>query len=497
MNARFRRLPLTPFVIVLLVCSGPPSAVADDVSPGKTVIEELLDILRQDGMIDENQYRSLKGRAHQEEQERVDAAVERAVTAAALAIEKAAPADAAPTAEQAVPDDWNFHWDNGFRLDRNDGEFRLKFGGRIHNDWAYIHADDEIDDALDSNGTGTEIRRGRIVFQGVLWKNLEFKSQFEFASSGDGSVSLKDMYIGLRNLGPVGTVRVGQMKEPYSLEQQMSSNDYTFMEPSLTGAFGPARSVGVLAFNPVFDERVLWQVGVFERTNPSGFSFADGTDWRVTGRLVAVPLYEDDGERVVHLGLTYSHRFQDRDLMQRFRRRPQAHLAPRFANTGSTIPAENTDILLSELAIVWGQASFQGSYSHTFVDAAMGKDLNFWSAYAQASYFLTGEHRNYRLGGGRFVRMNPRAQFNPATGDWGAWEIAARFGYVDLNDAAIRGGELWSVTAGLNWYLYPNARVMLNYVHSRLRDRTVLGPPAILDVDGDSDIGEMRFQIDF
>lgn len=183
--------------------------------------------------------------------------------------------------------------------------------------------------------------------------------------------------------------------------------------------------------------------------------------------------------------------------MQRFSRRPDAHLAPQFADTGTTIPAENTDILVSEVAVVWGPASIQGSYSHAFVDAYLGGNLDFWGAYAQASYFLTGEHRNYLFGQGKFGRLSPRAPLNLAKGDWGAWEIAARFGYVDLNDATIRGGELWSMTAALNWYLYPNARVMFNYVHSSLRDRTVLGPPVILDVDGDSDIAEMRFQLDF
>ena len=494
----FSRLapPLT-LVGLFLIGFGPPSALADDVSPEKTVTEELLDILREAGTIDENQYRSLKRRARQEEQERVKAAVDRAVTAAALAVENAAPVNATPPAEQPAPDDWHFRWDNGFRLDREDAAFRLQFGGRIQNDWAFIHAGDEIDSALDSNGTGTEIRRARIFFSGTLWNDLVFKSQLEFSNLDSGTVSLKDMYIGLRNLGPVGNLIVGQMKEPYSLEQQMSSNDYTLMEDSLAEAFVPARSVGVLAFNPVFYGRVLWQIGVFERTNSSGFSFDNDTDWRVTGRLVGVPLYDGEGERVVHLGLTYSHRFQDRDQMQRFSRRPDAHLAPQFADTGTTIPAENTDILVSEVAVVWGPASIQGSYSHAFVDAYLGGNLDFWGAYAQASYFLTGEHRNYRFGQGKFGRLSPRAPLNLAKGDWGAWEIAARFGYVDLNDATIRGGELWSMTAALNWYLYPNARVMFNYVHSSLRDRTVLGPPVILDVDGDSDIAEMRFQLDF
>jgi phosphate-selective porin OprO/OprP len=305
------------------------------------------------------------------------------------------------------------------------------------------------------------------------------------------------MFIGMRNLGPVGPVTIGHFKEPVSLEQQTSSKYLVFMERSLAEVFTPARNVGILAFNSVLDRRLLWQVGVFDRTNPSGFSFNNDDDWRVTARLVGVPLYEDEGERVVHLGFSYSHRFQDRDLMQRFARRPQAHLAPFFADTETTIPANNMDILVSDAAVVWGAASIQGSYSHAFVDSHAGGDLNFWGANVQASFFLTGEHRDYILGQGRFNRVTPRTRFNPKMGDWGAWQVAARFAYVDLNDSMVRGGELWSMTAGLNWYPYPNARVMFNYVHSELRDRDVLGTPVILDVDGGSDVAQMRFQLDF
>lgn len=481
---------------LLLVGFGPRSAVADDVSPEKTVTEELLDILRQAGTIDENQYRSLKQRARQEEQARVEAAVEQAVTVAALPVENSALVNTAPPVEQSAAEDWNFRWDNGFRLDREDEAFSLKFGGRILNDWASISAADEIDEALDSDGFGTEIRRARIFFQGTLWENLIFKSQLEFANTGSGTVDVRDMYVGLRNLGPVGTVLIGHMKESYSLEQMTSSKYVVFMERSHAEAFAPRRNVGVQAFNSVLDRRLLWQVGVFERTNSSGFAF-DNDDWRVTARLAAVPFYEDDGERVVHLGFSYSHRFQDSGSMQRFSERPQSHLAPSFVDTGTSIPADNMDILVSEAAVVWGAASFQASYSHAIVDTYAGADLDFWAAYGQVSFFLTGEHREYILGQGRFNRVIPRSRFNPKTDDWGAWQVAARFAYVDLNDSMVRGGELWSMTAGLNWYPYPNARVMFNYVHSELRDRDVLGMPVILDVDGGSDIAQMRFQLDF
>ena len=38
------------------------------------------------------------------------------------------------------------------------------------------------------------------------------------------------------------------------------------------------------------------------------------------------------------------------------------------------------------------------------------------------------------------------------------------------NDENVRGGLLWDVTVGLNWYMSANSRVMLNYVMSDLED---------------------------
>ncbi|MGI9592632.1 MAG: porin [Myxococcota bacterium] len=137
---------------------------------------------------------------------------------------------------------------------------------------------------------------------------------------------------------------------------------------------------------------------------------------------------------------------------------------------------------------------FQTEYTNSWVQGARGqRDLHFWGLYAYASYFLTGEHRPYELGKGRFGRLKPKKNFNPFKGGWGAWEIAARYSYLDLDDRNIRGGTLWDVTAALNWYLYPNFRWMLNYVHGDVRRRITRGQ----SIRGAADIVQTRFAMDF
>ena len=87
----------------------------------------------------------------------------------------------------------------------------------------------------------------------------------------------------------------------------------------------------------------------------------------------------------------------------------------------------------------------------------------FHSLYVMTSYVLTGEHRAYRPRVGAFGTVHPDQPF-PFSGGPGAWEVALRYSYLDLESAGIDGGTLHDYTLGLNWYLNDNARIMTNYI---------------------------------
>jgi phosphate-selective porin OprO/OprP len=90
------------------------------------------------------------------------------------------------------------------------------------------------------------------------------------------------------------------------------------------------------------------------------------------------------------------------------------------------------------------------------------KDVHFFGAYAFASWFLTGESRNYDSASGRFLGVTPK-QF-VERGGWGAWELAVRASTVNLNDEDIVGGRQRDVSLGLNWYVDDQFRLQANLV---------------------------------
>jgi phosphate-selective porin OprO/OprP len=71
----------------------------------------------------------------------------------------------------------------------------------------------------------------------------------------------------------------------------------------------------------------------------------------------------------------------------------------------------------------------------------------------------------------------------------GAWEIAARYSNIVLNDKDISGNNLTDFTVGLNWYLNPYTRWKFNYIRAFLEDRRAGN--SITDAYG------MRFDYDF
>ena len=90
--------------------------------------------------------------------------------------------------------------------------------------------------------------------------------------------------------------------------------------------------------------------------------------------------------------------------------------------------------------------------------------------------------------------MTPRTNvFDRTAGSgWtgcGAIELAVRWAYIDLNDRGVEGGRIEEMTYGVNWYLNPYTKIVMNYVRPTLFDPVTDKSKAELYV--------VRFQFEF
>ncbi len=152
---------------------------------------------------------------------------------------------------------------------------------------------------------------------------------------------------------------------------------------------------------------------------------------------------------------------------------------PFFVDTGQ-IPASDFQEYGAEWAWVNGPLSFQAEFACANVIADAGGTQFYHSGYAYVSYFLTGEHRPYERKRGRVDRVIPftnffcvRSKDCDVCHGLGAWEIAARWAYIDLDQSPnIGAGRMNCYTVGLNWYLTPYFRTMANITFADLDNNT-------------------------
>ena len=532
----------------------------------KSVTEQVLDVLLETHQITQERHNALLKQAEAEKMEAARKIAEQlraetpppapAAPVAAAPVAAAPPAHAAaapappvagphavPTSAEATG--LSVSWRNGVRLSNEDKSFDVHVGGRVQWDTADAEPSSSLTNWAKGqyksgfseprvDGYGNQIRRARLLIDGIAYKNFEFSDQFEFAPSYTATTVVKsvnfkkqtvtttslttgpavtfaDVWLGARDIPYLGRIRIGQMYEPIGLEQQRSDNFRTFLETSLpTTALVPNRNAGFLVENTECNNRLGWQVGYFFQQqvalssngvplDTTGDLFSPHVDaTNVTARVTGLPWYENNGEKLLHIGVGYEHKFRSfapttasttgtftgqlNPGALDFKTSPEANMFNALVDTGSFM-AKGVDVVDPEMALVYGPFALQGEVPLTWVSNArsttgsfLGTSHNasFSGWYTEATYFLTGEHRLYNNTAttsqyqATFGRIYPISDFNPRNGGTGAWELAFRVSNVNLDDAAagFNGGNETDYTAGINWYLNADVLLKLNYIHA-------------------------------
>jgi len=343
----------------------------------------------------------------------------------------------------------------------------IKFGGRIMYDMA-VWGDSAMDNA------GTEFRRVRFFNSGKLYGNVQYKLQLDFSG---GKISFKDVWMELAELPFSGKLRVGYFKEPLRLEALTSSKYIAFMERALPIAMSAERNTGAM-YHTTFGEKISFQTGVFREGDSFGNDKESTNNVNVTSRITYLAI--NDNSKTLHLGASNSIR-KNSGHSYGFSSRAENHLGSKLMSV-SFEDVEKTNIFGGEIAYINNTLSVQAEYLQTTVIGATETELS--SYYGQISYFLTGESRSYKSSLDGFGRVRPNNNYSER--GKGAIELVARASSMDLT--AANQGALNDITLGVNWYLNPHTRVMLNYVMGEMTNETeVITENAVM----------MRVQLDF
>ncbi|MBX3489032.1 porin [Parvibaculum sp.] len=366
----------------------------------------------------------------------------------------------------------------GPAIEASDGSWSFKVRGRVEADAAFYDKTGG-NNPVDLNN-GTELRRARIGVDGKIFHDWLYRLEADVAKGSrndqtGSEVDVKDAWIAYAGL-PNTRITVGQHKTPNSLEQLTSSTDLVLLERPLAveafnhrltagGDFKAGVSVGYTGTNYTATGGVFGSNFAVNSNTAGGAANDEG--WGVHGRATFAPIQEKG--KVLHLGTSGYWRNAGGQngfggTSVRFRSTPEVSAVDghRFVDTGN-LAADTYTSAGVELGGIYGPFFAQAEYLVASVDqTGVLPDYNFDGGYVTLGYVLTGESRNYR--NGLFSRVKPANPFSLKGGGAGAWEIAARFSTIDLNDGALLGGSQDNYAFGLNWYPNDNIRVGLNYV---------------------------------
>ncbi len=371
--------------------------------------------------------------------------------------------------------------------------------GFFQADAGWVHQDAANTALLGDIQDGADFRRARLAATGEVAENVGYIVEFDFGFPG--RPSFMDVWLEVRDLPTLQNVRVGNYRQPVGLDGLTSVKELTLIERGLPFAFLPFRQIGVMASGTALDEDVTWAVSGFRfPTDVFGGQIGDDGGYGFASRLTgAVVEFGCDG--TFHIGGAYS-LIDPANNAVRYGSQPEFFIAetggaafvpagvptavPPFVDT-DVIRTNTANLFATEIATTTGSFHAQSELIYAVVDQIGGSIATFSGAYAQAAYFLTGEHRPYNKKNGVLGRVVPKKPFGHCGS--GAWEIAGRWSMLDLNDDTIRGGRLHDVTGGLNWYLNQHTKFQLNYIHAFLNSS--------VNGDSDADIVAVRAQVDF
>ena len=366
----------------------------------------------------------------------------------------------------------------GLAISSADSNFVLRVRGGLQADGRFFAGDSVANDMF-------LLRRVRPILEGTVFGRFDYRLMADFASGATqttaNNASILDAYINARLL-PGFQIQAGKFKEPVGLERLQSWRNLLFVERGFPTQLVPNRDTGVIMHGGFWNNALYYQAGVFNGTADGGSSDYDANDGDkdFAARLFVQPFKQTCVEALRGLGLGVAGTIGDHagaprtsvsDGGQRFFTYLTGTGAqPNVINDGETWRVTPQGYYyLGPFGVIGEYVVSSQRLRQAGGGPGAGSRARLKNTAWQvgASYFLTGEDNS-------FEPVTPRKSFSPATGDWGAWEVTARVGELDVDNASFpifanpaqSATKAFSWAAGLNWHLNRNVKLQFNYVNT-------------------------------
>jgi phosphate-selective porin OprO/OprP len=398
-------------------------------------------------------------------------------------------------------------WKDGFYINSADNRFKLRIG-------AYTQADGRffINDSADSNTSQFLFRRARLDIQGTVFRYFDFRILPDFAGA---NFTLFDAYVDYTQF-PFAKLRVGKYKPPVGLERLQSATALMLVERGQPTNLVPNRDNGAMLYADLWDAAFSYQLGIDNGVPDSGNANGDVNDDKdFVGRIFAHPFRPFDIAPLRDLGFGLSGSY--------------GHSSGTSTVSGTSAPSNNTDLpsykSFGQATVFAYSAGAAGVPATTTCDdnhvctttpavpgtaaavaagtrsrispqgyfyygpfKLLGEYVSSWQGVRRpgptkpvpthvldnkayqvaASYVITGEPAS-------FTGVSPFQPFDPVEGKWGAFEVVARWGELDIDRQAFSYGFANPLTqvrrvveyaGGVNWYLNKSIKLSLDFALS-------------------------------
>ncbi len=342
---------------------------------------------------------------------------------------------------------------NSFANRLPSSDFKSEIGGLIQIDHRWF--DEAWSDSY-SRRSDITLRRARLNSKGTIGKNVAYKLEVNFDKRGD--VRVEDAFINFRQSH--GDIYIGRMLEPFSLEGITSPKWNTAIELSpIASAVSPGRSIGILYRRNL--KKMMFSLGVFDNGRRDKIRLNGVREETITpgennhafsGRLSYRPFRSQSS--LLHLGAAYSYRETKSTKFEINTNGSAFSESPVFTHTFTR--ANKMVMLGLESILISNAFSMQAEYLELDVDDSSSiHNFNLSGWYLLASYFITGEKRNYKAKTGDFGAIVPKTTS-------GAIEVFSRYSKVDTNSKGI--SQFDSVTSGVNYYVNDHTKLSFNAI---------------------------------